>query len=66
MTAEEIKKLRKDLKMTQQEFADTVRVTRVTVNIWENNKAQPLPIAEYRMAELRMKLEVNNESWKRL
>lgn len=39
--SEKIKKLREVLLITQQELADLLGVSIVTVNRWENNKFQP-------------------------
>ncbi|MBI4335000.1 MAG: helix-turn-helix domain-containing protein [Chloroflexi bacterium] len=39
------KGLRKELGMTQREFAERVGVTRVTVNRWDNGRAQPSELA---------------------
>jgi len=46
MTPTEIKRIRKKLKMTQEEFAHTLGVTCVTVNRWELDLAKPSKLAE--------------------
>lgn len=45
MTSKEIKDLRKKMRLTQQEFADVLKVDFKTVNRWENNKAKPSNLA---------------------
>lgn len=45
MSSEEIKNLRKKLKMTQQQFASALKVDFKTVNRWENKKARPSNMA---------------------
>lgn len=47
-----IKKLRTKLTITQEEFAQYMGVTFVTVNRWENGKAEPTTKAKRRLQEL--------------
>ena len=53
MTKEEIKKLRKDLMIDQQEFADVMAVDRGTISRWERAKQRPRAVHLRRMARLR-------------
>jgi len=41
MTSDEVKQIRNDLKMSQEDFARALNVSYTTVNRWENGKAQP-------------------------
>ena len=50
--AERIKKLRKFLLITQQELANLLSVSIVTVNRWENNKYQPTMKEKRKLAKL--------------
>ena len=45
MNGEQIKELRKSLRLTQEEFAHRLGVTLCTVNRWENNKSVPSRLA---------------------
>jgi putative transcriptional regulator len=45
MNGEQIRELRKSLKLTQEEFAHRLGVTLCTVNRWENNKSEPSRLA---------------------
>jgi DNA-binding transcriptional regulator YiaG len=45
MNGGEIKALRKQLGMTQEEFAHDIGVTFATVNRWENGKSKPSRLA---------------------
>lgn len=40
-TPTRIKKLRQDLKLTQEGMAHRLRVTTVTINRWENGRVKP-------------------------
>ena len=40
-TPARIKKLRQDLKLTQEGMAQRLRVTTVTINRWENGRVKP-------------------------
>lgn len=50
-----IKKLRKELGLTQEQFAAKVGVTFSTINRWENGKGKPSPLAMLRINELQNK-----------
>lgn len=41
MTPQEVKQIRLDLGMSQEEFARALNVSHITVNRWENDKARP-------------------------
>ena len=45
MDGVEIRKLRKQLNLTQEEFAHEIGVTFATVNRWENGKSEPSRLA---------------------
>lgn len=53
MNGEEIKRLRKSLKMTQVEFAKTLYVTPHTIYRWETGKSEPHPINKKQLTELK-------------
>ena len=57
MDGADIKKLRKRLALTQEEFAHEIGVTFATVNRWENAKAKPSRLALRTLAVLREKTE---------
>lgn len=48
-----VKGLRKQLDLTQEQFAQRVGVTFSTVNHWENGKRTPQPFLKRRLLELR-------------
>jgi len=50
--AEKIKKLREVLLITQQELADLLIVSVVTVNRWENSKFEPTMKEKRKLAKL--------------
>ena len=52
ITANEIKGLRKHLKLTQQELADKIGVDRVTVARWETARKKPSQLARRQLARL--------------
>lgn len=52
MTGKEIKRLRKELKMTQQQLADRLGVARITIIRWEANSKKPSSLAERELARL--------------
>jgi len=52
-----IRKQRFALGLTQEQFAAKVGVTYSTVNRWENNKAQPSPLAMKRIKELQDRIK---------
>ncbi len=51
-TRRDIKKLRKKMGLTQEQFAAEVGVTVSTVNRWENGKGKPQHLALVRLHEL--------------
>ena len=52
MEAEEIKRLRKRLKLTQLKLADKLGVTRATVINWEHRLAKPSRLARRQLDRL--------------
>ena len=52
MDGVEIRKLRKQLNLTQEEFAHEIGVTFATVNRWENRKSKPSRLALRMLAML--------------
>jgi len=52
MNGSEIRALRKKLKLSQQEFADKLGVSKCTVGRWEIDKVEPSPLAVARIKEL--------------
>ena len=50
--AREIKRLRLNLRLTQEQFASRVGVTFSTVNRWEGGKSKPSPLAMRQIKEL--------------
>ena len=57
MDGADIKKLRKRLALTQEEFSYEIGVTFATVNRWENSKSKPSRLALRTLAVLREKTE---------
>ena len=57
MDGVEIRRLRKHLNLTQEEFAHEIGVTFATVNRWENRKSKPSRLALKILAALRERLE---------
>jgi len=53
MTGSEIKELRKKLNLTQQQLADKVGVTRVTVARWEAEAKRPSNLAKRELQRLK-------------
>jgi len=53
MTGSEIRILRRNLKMNQQEFADRLGVAKSTVARWEIDQVKPSPLAVARIKELK-------------
>lgn len=47
-----VRSLRKNLGMTQEQFAKEVGVTFSTVNQWENSRRQPQPFLLNRLVEM--------------
>jgi DNA-binding transcriptional regulator YiaG len=60
-TAQMIRLLRRQLRMTQEEFAHSVAVTVSTVNRWENAHAEPSRLAWRAIRELARTRGVNGE-----
>ena len=52
MDAASIRRLRAHLNVTQQEFADLLLVSRVTISYWENGRSAPLPMAQKLLRDL--------------
>jgi len=55
MTGNEVKEIRKHLKMTQQELADAIGVDRVTVARWESDHKRPSNLALRQLERLKSK-----------
>jgi putative transcriptional regulator len=55
MTAEEIKSLRVSLGLTQDQFAQRLKVACITVNRWENSQKKPSRLAEGALQRLARK-----------
>jgi len=53
-----VKKLRKELMLDQQEFADLMAVHRETVSKWERGIQRPKPVHLRRMARLAKKVKL--------
>lgn len=53
MTPQEIKELRRSLKMTQQTFAEKVGVSITTVASWENGKHSPQPFLVNKLIQIK-------------
>lgn len=51
-----VRSLREVCGLTQEQFATQVGVSLVTINRWENNRAQPMPLAVQQIKALLMKL----------
>ena len=60
MTSEEIKDLRKQLKLTQEGFANALKVDFKTVNRWENGRARPSNLAIRQLQRLARKCANND------
>ena len=58
---EDIKKIRLNLMLTQQEFADLLGVAYETVNRYENGKSNPTLKVQRKLAELKDKLKARGE-----
>jgi len=52
-----VKRLREQLGMTQEQFAQKVGVTYGSVNHWENGKRRPQPFLVRRLLEIKKELE---------
>jgi DNA-binding transcriptional regulator YiaG len=52
MHYEKIRQLRKAMELTQEDFAFEVGSTTVSINRWENGKAQPSKVYKRRLKEL--------------
>jgi len=53
----DIKKTRKNLKLTQEQFAEKIGVCRASVNRWENNLRKPSKLALKEMHRLVKKIK---------
>lgn len=62
--AEKIKRLREVLLITQQELADLLCVSVVTVNRWENSKFNPTMKERRKLAKLFQENQVQSEDEK--
>ena len=63
--AQKIKKLREVLLITQQELADLLGVSIVTVNRWENGKYEPTMKVKRKLSELFKEIKISEEiEWK--
>jgi len=58
MNGSEIRALRKQLDLTQEEFAHEIGVTFATVNRWENGKSKPSRLALKILAALDERIQV--------
>lgn len=58
---EDIKKIRLNLMLTQQEFAELLGVAYETVNRYENGKSNPTLKVQRKLAELKDKLKARGE-----
>ena len=58
----EIRTLRKQLGLTQEEFAHEIGVTFATVNRWENKKSKPSRMALKILAEQKEKMAAASKS----
>ena len=52
MNPEQIKRLRKTMAMTQQQFAEQLGVSFVTLNRWENGQSKPSAMGTAKLADL--------------
>jgi putative transcriptional regulator len=52
MNGTQIKQLRQDLGLTQEEFAHCLGVTLCTVNRWENNRSLPSRLAKQQLEKI--------------
>ena len=43
----DLKKIRKELKLTQAQFAEEIGVSRITENRWENNQTKPRKLRKH-------------------
>lgn len=57
MNSIEIKALREELNLTQQELADKVGVHRITVTRWELGDIQPSPMAVQALNQLKQEAQ---------
>ena len=58
---EDIKKIRLNLMLTQQEFAELLGVAQETVNRYENGKSNPTLKVQRKLSELKDKLKARGE-----
>ncbi len=59
--AETLKKLRRELNMTQEALARELNVSFATVNKWENNKAKPSRMAMMLIKEYSKRNDISEE-----
>ena len=57
MTGIEVRTLRREMELTQQEFADRLGVAKCTVGRWEIDQVKPSPLAIARIKELERELQ---------
>jgi superfamily II DNA or RNA helicase/DNA-binding XRE family transcriptional regulator len=57
MNPEQIRQLRKELELTQQQFAERLGVSFVTLNRWENGQSKPSAMGQTKLKELRVEHE---------
>lgn len=57
MNPDQIRHLRKELDLTQQQFAERLGVSFVTLNRWENGQSKPSPMGQTKLKELRAEHE---------
>ena len=55
------KELRRQLDLTQEQFAQRVGVSDSTVNHWENGKRTPLPFLVKRLLEMKEELDARDQ-----
>ena len=61
MNGYEIKKVRRILQFTQEEFAHQIGVTLSTVNRWENNKSRPSKLAQKQIHQIVEQLQYGHK-----
>ncbi|MBS0213163.1 MAG: DUF3883 domain-containing protein [Proteobacteria bacterium] len=57
MKPDQIRQLRKELELTQQQFAERLGVSFVTLNRWENGQSKPSAMGQTKLKELRAEHE---------
>lgn len=61
-TAQQIRKLRLEMGLTQEQFAVRLGVSFLTVNRWENQKTKPSPLALQKLQKLILVHKKKNQS----